>query len=346
MKNNYKNLRGLIIGCGSIGERHLHNIKKIGIKDIGILDINKIRVNNLSKKYSVKKFYDLDSALSFKPDFSIICTLPESHIPIASSCINSHSHVFIEKPLSSNLKGVIPMLNKAKTKKLKVAVGYNLRFDKGLCLLKQKIHEKKIGKPLLISSQFGHHIKFWRPSKDYRKHYILNKGGGIILDGSHEYDYIKWLFNTQVTSVFCQSNKLTNIKTRTESIASILLKLKNGITANLNIDYVRPDYERKCNIIGEKGELEWQFDLKRSAWSNYNQKINSKITLRSISNLPSIHFNNKINVNDMYTNEMVNFLDSIIGHKKLQVDGWEGLKTLQVGLAALESASKNKIVKL
>ena len=41
MKNNYNNLRSLIIGCGSIGERHLHNIKKIGIKDIGILDINK-----------------------------------------------------------------------------------------------------------------------------------------------------------------------------------------------------------------------------------------------------------------------------------------------------------------
>ena len=89
MKNNYNNLRSLIIGCGSIGERHLHNIKKIGIKDIGILDINKTQVNSLANKYSVKKFYDLDSALSFKPDFSIICTLPESHIPIANSCINS-----------------------------------------------------------------------------------------------------------------------------------------------------------------------------------------------------------------------------------------------------------------
>ena len=75
MKNSYNNLRGLIIGCGSIGERHLHNIKKIGVKDIAILDINKLVLNNLSKKYSVKKFFNLDDALSFKPDFSIICTL-------------------------------------------------------------------------------------------------------------------------------------------------------------------------------------------------------------------------------------------------------------------------------
>ena len=177
MKNNYNNLRGLIIGCGSIGERHLHNIKKIGIKDIGILDVNKTRVNNLSKKYSVKKFYDLDSALSFKADFSIICTFPESHISIANSCINSGSHIFIEKPLSTNLKGVIPMLKKAKTKKLKVAVGYNLRFDKGINLLKQKLQRKEIGRPLSILIKFGHNIKFWRPGTNYRNHYILKKGG-------------------------------------------------------------------------------------------------------------------------------------------------------------------------
>ena len=63
MKNSYNNLRGLIIGCGSIGERHLHNIKKIGVKDIAILDINKLVLNNLSKKYSVKKFLNLDDAL-------------------------------------------------------------------------------------------------------------------------------------------------------------------------------------------------------------------------------------------------------------------------------------------
>ncbi len=194
MKNNYNNLRSLIIGCGSIGERHLHNIKKIGIKDIGILDTNKTRVDSLSKKYSVKKFYDLDTALSFKPDFSIICTFPESHIPIANSCINSGSHVFVEKPLSSNLKGVIPMLKKAKTKKLKVAVGYNLRFDKGINLLKHKLRRKEIGRPLSILITFGHNIKFWRPGTNYKNHYILKKGGGIILDGSHEYDYLRWLF--------------------------------------------------------------------------------------------------------------------------------------------------------
>ena len=346
MKNNYNNLRSLIIGCGSIGERHLHNIKKIGIKDIGILDTNKTRVDSLSKKYSVKKFYDLDNALSFKPDFSIICTLPESHIPIANSCINSGSHVFVEKPLSSNLKNVIPMLKKAKTKKLKVAVGYNLRFDKGINLLKHKLQQKEIGKPLSILITFGHNIKFWRPGTNYKNHYILKKGGGIILDGSHEYDYLRWLFEDEIKSVYCQTRSTDSIKTETESFASIMLKTKKGLIANLNIDYLRPFYERSCYIIGEKGSLRWEYNLTKSAWSTYTQKVNSKVTLQLLSKSSSQVFNNIIRVNDMYINEIRNFVESIVLNKKPLVDGFDGLNTLRLGVAALESAKKKKIISL
>ena len=346
MKNNYNNLRSLIIGCGSIGERHLHNIKKIGIKDIGILDINKTQVNSLAKKYSVKKFYDLDSALSFKPDFSIICTLPKSHIPIANSCINSGSHVFVEKPLSSNLKNVITMLKKAKTKKLKVAVGYNLRFDKGINLLKHKLQQKEIGKPLSILITFGHNIKFWRPGTNYKNHYILKKGGGIILDGSHEYDYLRWLFEDEIKSVYCQTRSTDSIKTETESFASIMLKTKKGLIANLNIDYLRPFYERSCYIIGEKGSLRWEYNLTKSAWSTYTQKVNSKVTLQLLSKSSSQVFNNIIKVNDMYINEIRNFVESIVLNKKPLVDGFDGLNTLRLGVAALESAKKKKIISL
>tara|TARA_Y100000310_G_scaffold333621_1_gene411545 strand:- start:3075 stop:4115 length:1041 start_codon:yes stop_codon:yes gene_type:complete len=346
MKNNYNNLRSLIIGCGSIGERHLHNIKKIGIKDIGILDTNKTRVNSLAKKYSVKKFYDLDSALSFKPDFSIICTLPESHISIANSCINSGSHVFVEKPLSSNLKNVIPMLKKAKTKKLKVGVGYNLRFDKGINLLKYKLQQKEIGRPLSILITFGHNIKFWRPGTNYKNHYILKKGGGIILDGSHEYDYLRWLFEDEIKSVYCQTRNTDSIKTETESFASIILKTKKGLIANLNIDYLRPFYERSCYIIGEKGSLRWEYNLTKSAWSTYTQKVNSKVTLQLLSKSSSQVFNNIIRVNDMYINEIRNFVESIVLNKKPLVDGFDGLNTLRLGIAALESAKKKKIISL
>ena len=336
----------MIIGCGSIGERHLYNLKNLGIENISIFDTDSKRLSSLSKKYSVKQFSNLESALSSKPNFSIICTFPNSHLQIANYCIKSNSNIFIEKPISSDILGVIKMLNSAKSKRLKVAVGYNLRFDKGLNLLKQKLQQRKIGRPLSIMIKFGHNIKFWRPGTNYKNHYILKKGGGIILDDSHEYDYLRWLFEDEIKSVYCQTRKTSNIKTETESFASITLKSKKGLVANLNVDYLRPSYERGCYIIGEKGSLQWDYNLTKPSWSTYSQKVNSKVTLQLLSKPSTVVFNNIVKVNDMYVKEIQNFLESIIHNKKPLTDGFDALNTLKIGIAALKSSNQNKIISL
>src|SRR5713226_647406 len=222
------NLSGLIIGCGSIGERHLHNLKKIGINDIAIYDSCRKRVDELSKKYNAKKFYSLDSALSFRPDFSVICTYPNSHSHLADACIDVNSHLFIEKPISTDIKSIKTTLARAQSKNLKVAVGYNLRFDKGLNLLKRKAQRHEIGTILSVFGQWGQNIKSWRPGSNYKNHYVLKKGGGIILDDSHEYDYVRWLLNDEPKSIFCQTRKIKTVKTDTESLASIMLKFRKG----------------------------------------------------------------------------------------------------------------------
>jgi predicted dehydrogenase len=346
MKQKYKKLRGLVIGCGSIGERHIHNLKKIGIKELGIFDINQKRLTELRNKYRVDSFLDIESALEYKPDFSIICTYPESHHEFAKKCINAKSHIFIEKPISEKLKEIEKVLNNAKSKKLKVAVGYNLRFDKGLRSLKKKILNNEIGNTLFISAYFGHHIKFWGNGKKTNDHYILQKGNGIILDDSHEYDYIRWLVNEKVISVFCQTKKLENIKTETESLASIFLKFKNGIIANVNIDYVRPRYERGCSIIGDEGKLEWKYEMLKPTKIKYGQKVESKLKKEMIFNQSHKSFNEKVLVNNMYIEEMKDFLDSLQNNKQPETNGKDGLETLKIGLAALKSAKNGKVIKI
>lgn len=337
-------LKGLIIGCGSIGERHLHNLKKIGVQNIGVYDTSKAIVDKISEKYNTKKFYNVDTALLFKPDFTIICTYPNSHVQLANVCIDADSHLFLEKPISSDLKGVKSMLEKAKSRKINVAIGYNLRFDRGLNLLRKKIQNNEIGTPMSILSQWGHNIKLWRPGLNYKNHYILQQGGGIILDDSHEYDYVRWLLDDEPISIYCQTKKANNIKTATESLATIILKFRKGTIASFILDYIRPKYERECNVIGEKGNLEWEYIPKNNFRKNYNTTALSKITT-NFPNRKSKIENITIKVNDMYVNEMKDFVQSILQNKKPKVDGWEGLKTLRIGIAALESATTGKVVR-
>jgi predicted dehydrogenase len=338
-------MRGLIIGCGSIGERHLFNLKKLGIKDLGIYDADNQKMNKLAIKYNVTKFQNLEAALGEQPDFSIICTPSTSHISVATKCVKSGSHIFIEKPISSNHSKVSDLLKMADNKKLRIAVGYNVRFDDGLNHIKKKIQTNKIGKILSILSQWGNHIKNWN-HPNYLNHYILQKGGGIILDDSHEYDYLRWLIDDEVISVYCKTQKLTNLKTKTESLASIILGFKHGAIGTLIIDYVRPRYERTCHIIGEKGDIKWSFTRPNVLKQSYKTTTHSKVISRYLGkeNIQEKAFTNQLN--QTYILEIKDFLDAIKNNRKPKVDGWEGLKTLEIGLAAHRSAKTGVAIKL
>jgi len=342
---NY-DISGLIIGCGSIGERHLYNLKKIGINNLSVFDKNKLQAEKISKKYKIKKFNDIHSSLDSKPTFSIISTFPSSHIELANLCIDANSHLFIEKPISSDMNGVERLLRRSRLKKLKVAIGYNMRFERGLQTVKKKLADYEIGLPLTLSIQWGHNIKFWRPGKNYKDHYVLKKGGGIVLDDSHEYDYVRWLLDDDVKSVYAQTKKINSIKTKTDSLSAFILKFKKGTIASFMIDYVRPQYERKCQIIGEKGDLKWQLIPQPSSWKDYNSMASTYIETRFIHKRKNTHHQFNFKMNTMYSEEIHDFVKSIIFDKKPLVDGLEGLKTLKIGMAILKSAKQNKVVSL
>jgi predicted dehydrogenase len=336
----------IVIGCGSIGERHLNNIQKLGIKKIGIFDIDKKKAQDISEKYNVRNIININSIFDFKPSFTVICTFPWTHQKFMKLSIDANCHIFVEKPLSSNLEGIENILKYAKSKKLKIAVGHNLRFEEGLKIIKKKMEKNQIGKPLNILSQCGQHIKLWRPHLNYKNHYVLKKGGGIILDDSHEYDYIRWLLNDKVESVVCFTKKAKSIRTNTESLASIMLKFKKGSTATLVIDYLRPKYERNCQIIGENGSIKWNLEVEKGASKNYSAKIKSKIETHVLqSNKISKETVSK-KQNSMYVEEMKDFVDSIRYNKKPFVDGWDSLETLKIGIAALKSANENRVIKI
>ena len=339
-----RKLSGLVIGCGSIGERHLFNLKKNGIKKIGVFDTDKDRLETISQKYHVERFSDLDSAFSFCPDFTFICTFPKSHLKIASLCLKNKSHFFLEKPISSEINGVSTLLKNAESKKLKVAVGYNTRFEKGLIFLKNYIKRKNF-QPLAISCQFGNHIKFWRPGSDYKNHYILKKEGGIILDDSHEIDYLRWLLDDKVKSVFCQIKKSKSLKAKSDSLALIQLKFQSGIIANLTIDYLRPFYERNCHLIGESGDMKWNFSIGQKSWKNYGSKVTTNVISRGL-NKKTVEKKFTSLVNDMYLDESKDFLNSIIKDKKPKIDGWDGFQTLKIALACIKSSKENRVIKI
>jgi len=122
-------LKVLVIGSGSIGQRHIKNLKLLGIKDIQVFDNDKKLLKLVEKKFKIKA----QNELNFDQiDCTLICTPPNSHIKLAKLALEKNSNIFIEKPLSDSLKNIDVISKIAKKKSLKIFVGYVFRFDKGL----------------------------------------------------------------------------------------------------------------------------------------------------------------------------------------------------------------------
>jgi len=326
----------LVVGCGSIGERHIRNLKMLSIDKIIACDTNPERLALIKDKYDVQETYtELQKAINQGIDAVLVCTPPSTHIPIALKAIDYKAHVFIEKPMSNNLDGVDELIKNASKNGLIICVGYNFRFHQGLKLLKKMVDRGEIGKILSARAEFGQYLPDWRPWQDYRQSYTSKKelGGGIILDGSHEIDYMRWLLG-DVEQLFCFAGKISSLEVETEDVVGILIKFKSGaIIGEIHLDFVRHDYSRTCEIIGEKGTIKW----------SYQDRF---VKVYSMDAKRWKRFNIKADPNDMYVQEMQHFINCVkIGEKPL-IDGEEGRKTLEIALLAKKSAETKEVIEV
>lgn len=325
----------LIIGGGSIGQRHLRNLKALDVQDISVVDLNKEKLKEIKEKYDVGIYMDLESALKQNWDASFICTPPASHVKLALSLIDKNIPIFMEKPIASNLKEADDLMKGVKKSGALLMVGYNLNFHPQFQKIQEILEQKILGSIWGARAEFGQYLPDWHPCEDYSKEYSAKEelGGGIVLDDVHEIDYFHCLFG-KVGRVFAFAEKISNLKTDTEDYAEIILNFKNNIVGSIHMDYLQRIGSRHLKIIGEKGTLEWNIKgAKLKYWFVEDKKwIVDKL--------------NGFDFNQTYIREVQYFLDCIKDDKTPKLDIRRGHETLKIALAVKKSSKLKKIINL
>ena len=205
-----------------------------------------------------------------------------------------------------------------------------MRFHPGLQILKELIDSGKIGRVLWVSAEAGQYLPDWRPWQHYRESYSARHelGGGIILDGSHELDYICWLLG-RPTEVTCRAEHLSGLDVDVEDSAWIYLTFPERRRAELHLDFVQRAYTRTCKAVGETGTALWDFAVQEVRWFSAEQP-----------GWKSIPY--KFEVNDMYLSEMVHFLESLGSGTGPMVDLEQGRDVIRVVEAAKKSSEGRK----
>lgn len=329
-------MKFLVLGCGSIGKRHIRNLKNINAGEIIAYDVKLERCHDVEEHYGIRTSRDLEQSLAQRPDVALICNPTSLHISSALIAAHNGCHLFIEKPLSHSLDGIDELIEIVDQKELVTLVACNMRFHPGISKMKELLDKESIGKIICARAQAGHYLPSWHPWEDYRYGYSGNKslGGGVILDGIHEIDYITWLLG-EVMQVFCFSGKLSSLEIDTEDTAEILLKFKSGAMTEVHLDYVQRSYARSCLIIGEEGTILWDFNERQVRF--YSAKSEK---------WQIFHEKSGYDINEMYIEEMKHFLQCVVGKTKPLQDINRAKRVLQIALAAKESSLNGEVVAL
>ena len=320
----------LVVGCGSIGKRHSNNLRALGVEKIAYCDPDTDRLRECRAETDGQGFNDYFEALGKqKPDVVLICTPPVFHVEQALAAVRAGAHVFIEKPLSHQSNGIQELIREARHRDRRVQVGYNLRFHPGLKILKNLVDSGKIGRVLWLSAEVGQYLPDWRPWQNYRESYsaIREMGGGILLDGSHELDYICWILGYP-TELTCRAERISNLDVDVEDSAWIHLRFADRRRAELHLDFVQRTYTRTCKVVGEGGTALWDYSSHAVQWYSAREKRWRAIPYA-------------FEPNDTYVAEIRHFLDSLCDGSSV-TDLEEGQAVVKLVEAAKQSSEDGK----
>jgi len=228
-------LRMLLIGYGSIGRRHdevLSNFSEIESIDI----VTKQDIYNRTIYKSLQEIKNISQYSYF-----IIASETTKHYEqlVYLDLHVKNKIIFCEKPLFASKKTLKIVHNE-------VYIGYVLRFHPLLQRLKALLQNEKV---INVNVKCGQYLPTWRPDRDYRESYSAKKekGGGVLLDLSHEIDYVQWLFG-KIEDIKSYQLKISDLEINSDDLTLFLGKTKQDVIVNLSIDYISKITHRRVIV--------------------------------------------------------------------------------------------------
>lgn len=324
-------MKALVLGCGSIGLRHIGHLRQLGLSEIEAADPDFNARERVKAQCGIQADPDPEQALRRRPDIVLVCTPAATHVPMAIKALQTGAHGFVEKPLSTRLEGTEALVRMARKDGRVVQIGYQLRFHPAMKQAKKILESGRLGKVLTAHAEFGLWLEKWWPGRDYRNSYMAkdDKSGGLLLDVSHEIDLMIWLLGS-VREVFAYGEKLSRLEIQGLDAVKILMRMQEGPLVSLHMDCLQPVYTRGYGLIGSGSALYWDCPEGRADQSVGRLRMGGPASDR-LETLPVE------GPEQSYVEELRQFLQSIETKQPAQVGIDHGLEVLRVTEAVQES---------
>lgn len=322
----------LIIGVGSIGERHLRCFQATDRCSVAFCEPLSDRREQVSERYQVKGYPNWRDALD-NEDFTtaVIASPAPWHIPLAQSLTQCGLDLLIEKPLSLNLDGIEQLVSTVAAQRTHVAVGFNFRAIPALQQMRDAVRSGRFGRVVQIQVQSGQHFPFYRPA--YREIYYADPGlgGGLIQDGlPHHLNAVEWIVGPATRVVADASHQVLSGVTVEDTVH--VLSRHGEVMASFSVNQHQPVNELTMTVLCERGSARW--DIHGQRWLTACENGGQWIEEASFSS----------ERDDYYILQANAFLDHAAGKRAPLCSLEDGITTLRSMLAVLRSRESGRWV--
>ncbi len=322
----------LLIGSGSIGRRHLANLRD-AVPGAAVTLLRRPDAGPLDPAVAaaVDRVTDrMDDALQPLPELAVVAGPASTHVAHALALADAGVPMLIEKPLSVDLEGCHELAAMCRANAVPVVVGYTLRHHPGFIELQGVLGSGAVGRPLFLRAEVGQYLPDWRPGVDYRTTVTASRslGGGPLLELSHELDLARALLGTPV-SVSAQLARVGDLEIDTEDTADLVLRHQSGqagrvAVSSIHLDILQRPSQRMLRLTGTDGTL--QLDL----------VAGTLVRIATDGNAAAVPFPALIDRNELYRAELADLLAAIDGRTpRVGLD--DGIATMEIIDAARRS---------
>jgi myo-inositol 2-dehydrogenase / D-chiro-inositol 1-dehydrogenase len=349
MADSRSKLRLGFIGCGRVTEtRHLPALRRLaGVEVVAAADIKQGQLERVAGLFHIKDRYaDYQRLLADRSiDAVAVCVPAEFHVEVSLAALDSGKHLFVEKPLALSLEEADRLIERAGRSSRKVTVGFNMRWHRLVCQAREMIQHGALGPLQLIRSVFtAHHesIPEWRKRREL--------GGGVLFEiAVHHFDLWRFLLQSEVEEVFAASHS----GEWEDEAATVTARMTNGVLATSVFSELTSGSE-EVELYGRTGRLRvscYDFDglgyFPRAAYSG-DLRTRLRQIAHTLRELPRgiRRMGDGGDFIASYRAEWRHFIDCIQRDTKPQCTMEDGRRALQVVLAAIESASSGRPVRI
>jgi predicted dehydrogenase len=244
----------LVVGCGSIGRRHLQVLAERRDMALAACDPESAARQAVCDLVpDAELFEDLAEALSrWRPQIVVVAAPNHLHRRVTEMSFAAGAHVLCEKPIADTVADGQAMVAAAQASGRVLAVGYTERYRPALEYVQREAASGELGSLIGGRAMVGTYNTLLCAKTGFRQETF----GALLVDYTHEFDFLRWIFG-DVEEIVARANNLGEKPKRCRpALAATLLRFENGAIVSVHMDYVQHPQRRQLEVYGDRKSLD------------------------------------------------------------------------------------------